>query len=334
MEPVTHALASLALGRVGLNQTTRLATAMLLAAGLAADLDWVSGAGGARAFLHGHRTVTHSLVGTAAMVFALAGSFWWLGRKHPTAPVRFARALMVCAVGAGFHLLMDLANSYGVELLWPFREKRYARDLVDPIDPWILAVLLVGLLLPGLFRLVSEEIGARPKQRSGQRGAIVALSLLALYFGGRWAVHDRAVEVLRSRLYHGQTPQAVGAFPKSASPLNWFGVVETETALLEFEVSLAPGSNGPDPRHTHFKPEASPALEAARTSGTAQEFLKFARFPKASVEKTTDGYRVELRDLRFAASLPGSPRLVALIELNSQAQVINEELCFTTVHRR
>jgi len=329
VEPVTHALTSLAVGRAGFNKTTRLATPMLLVAGLAADLDWLSVASGARAFLHGHRTVTHSLVGTAMIAVVTAGAFWRLGRKHPAAPVRFTRALVVCAAGAGVHLLLDLTNSYGVKLLWPFREGWYAWDLFDAIDPWALILLLLGLLLPGLFRLVSEEIGARPRERGAQRGAIIALVLLALYGGGRWALHERALELLGSRIYHGRTPLAIGAFPAGASPLNWFGVVETDNTLEELEVSLAPGSTfDPDAARTHFKPEASPALDAARQSEVAQDFLKFARFPLASVEKTSEGYHVELRDLRFASPLPARRGLVAAVELNRQVQVIGEQLRF------
>ncbi len=334
MDPVTHTAASLALARAGLDRATRLATPMLLISGLAADLDWLSLAGGARAYLHLHRTATHSLLGTAAIAFALAAMFWWLGRGHPTAPVRFGRAAAVCAAGAGLHLLLDLTNSYGVQLLWPFRTKWYALDLMDSIDPWVLFLLLMGLLLPGLFRLVSEEIGARPKKRGPQRGAIIALALLAAYCGGRSVLHERAMALLRSRLYHGATPLAAGAFPRGASPLTWSGVVETDNTLEQIEVSLAPGSSfDPDLARTHFKPEASPALDAARKSELAQDFLNFARFPMASVQKTDDGYRVELRDLRFSSPLPGRRELVATIDLNRQAQVTHEELRFETARR-
>src|SRR2546427_5599747 len=62
MEPVTHALTSIALGRVGLNRLTRTATPMLLASGLVADVDLATRFWGARAFLHSYRTATHSLV--------------------------------------------------------------------------------------------------------------------------------------------------------------------------------------------------------------------------------------------------------------------------------
>ena len=331
MEPITHALTSLALARAGLDKAARLATPMLLVSGLAADLDWLTLTGGPHAFLHGHRTATHSLLGTAAIACVTAGVFWALGRKHPAGPLRFLRALIVCGVGAAAHLLLDLTDSYGVALLWPVREKWFAWDLLEALDPAVLFALLLGLLLPGLFRLVSEEIGARPKRSGPHRGAIAALVVVTLYCGARWVLHDRALELLRSRLYHGQTPLSAGAFPGGASPLAWTGIVETENRLERFDLSLATtGSFDPDAGRTYFKPEPSPALDAALKSALAQEYLKFARFPKATVEKTVDGYRVELRDLRPASPLAGRGGLIAIIELNRLAQVTDEALRFAS----
>ena len=47
MEPVTHALTSLALARVGQRRLPRFGTAMLVVAGVAPDLDYASYLGGA-----------------------------------------------------------------------------------------------------------------------------------------------------------------------------------------------------------------------------------------------------------------------------------------------
>src|ERR1700722_12806119 len=163
MEPVTHALTSIALGRAGLNKLTRAATPMLLVSGLIADVDWVTRLVGAETFLRGHRTATHSLVGTAAIIAAVAAVSWFAGRKYPKYSVRIFPALAICAIGAGAHLLLDMLNGYGVKLLWPFSPKWYAWDLADSVDFWILFFLLAGLLLPELFRLVLEEIGSRQK---------------------------------------------------------------------------------------------------------------------------------------------------------------------------
>ena len=166
MEPVTHAVASLALGRAGLGRVTRLAAPMLLVSGLAADLDWISHSVGAPAFLRWHRTATHSLLGTAAISATVAAGFWLWGRRDAEASRRVAypRALAVCACGAGLHLLLDLTNDAGVKLLWPFQQRWIAWDLAREVDPALLAILLAGLLLPALLNLVERgNRGARAK---------------------------------------------------------------------------------------------------------------------------------------------------------------------------
>lgn len=335
MDPITHALTSAALSRAGLNRMTRLATPMVLVAGLAADIDVVSLAGGAGSYLEYNRTLTHSLVGSGVLAVLVAAAFWLLGRKRATSPIRFAQALAVTAAAAACHLLLDLAESYGVELLWPFQRKRTAWDLVGAVDPWILLVLVAGWLLPGLFRLVTEEIGARPAARGAQRAAVATLALVAMYCGARALLHERALDVLGSRMYHGASPVTLGAFPWAVSPIEWHGVVATQNTLEEIDLSLAPGSFfGPDRSRTRFKPEPSPALEVALGTETIRKFLQFARFPAASVERQMDGYRVTVRDLRFPERRRVGRNLVAVVELDAQARVRSEELRFAVAAGR
>lgn len=335
MDPITHTLASLTLSRVGLNRATRWATPMLIAAGLAADLDWLARVAGPRAYLQANRTATHSLLGTVGIGVAIAAVFWWLGRKSPATPVRFSRALLVCAAGAAAHLLLDLTNPYGVKLLWPFSQKWFAWDLVDHVDPWLMFLLLLGLLLPGLFRLVHEEIGSRPQKDNPRRGAIAALTLVAIFVFVRWQLHDRAMEMLQSRLWRGQSPTMAAAFPSPGSPLTWDGIVETDNSIQTLEVSLMPGSLfDPDLAHVYFKPEATPALDAARKSELAEKFLEFARFPRATIEKTMEGYRVTLRDLRFSSLLPSRRGFEAVIEMTDRYELTAQTLRFGTGGRR
>lgn len=329
MEPVTHALTSIALGRTGLNKLTRAATPMLLVSGLVADIDWVTRLGGAEAFLRGHRTATHSLVGTAAIAAIVAAGFWFAGRLYPKFALKLFPTLLLCAIGAGTHLLLDLLNGYGVTLLWPFRNKWFSWDLAYPVDSWILFFLLGGLLLPELFRLVLEEIGSKPRRRGRQRGAIIGLALVALVIGGRAFAHHRAIALLDSRSYGDQTPLAVAAFPRPSNPLVWDGVVETDNAVVNLEVPLGPGPEfDPERGDTHFKPQDSPALKNAIGTPLAVDFLSFARFPLASVQPEGDGFRVRLRDMRFAAELAGRRGIVCVVHLNAQSQVINERIEF------
>lgn len=300
-----------------------------MVAGTLADADWCSYLGGPEMFLRGRGTATHSIVGAAAIAILVAAVFAkWKGRGRQ-APPPFSRALAVAFAASGAHVLLDLGTSDGVKLFWPFRGDWFAADLLATVDPWILAILLAGVLLPALFGLVGEEIGARKKGLQGQVGAAIALGVVALYAGGRALLHEQAIGALEARTYRGETPLNLAAFPEGASPLEWNAVVETESGLHELRVSrLSENSVDPESARTSFKPEASAALEHARASRVAQEFLRVARFPKARVERTSEGFRVELRDLRFRATGGKRDSLMAVVELNPQAQVVREELRF------
>jgi inner membrane protein len=329
MDLVTHALVSGALARAGVNRATRWATPIALLAGTAPDLDLLSRSGGAENYLAWHRTALHSLTGASVLALAIAFGSWALGRRHPANPVRLPGALIAAASGAALHVLLDLANNRGVRLLWPFSEKWYAWDLIDVIDPWVIALVVLGLLLPGLFRLVTQEIGARPARHGAQRGAIVALALLAVYFGARVWLHTRANAILNSHLYRGAAPLAANAFPAATSPFVWYGVVETENTLEEVEVHLGPGAYfAPDRGRTNFKPDPVPALEAARMTESVELFLRYARFPHATVVRLQQGFRIELRDLRFAAALPRRPGVMATVVVDDEMKVLSQELKF------
>jgi inner membrane protein len=336
MEPVTHALASLTLGRAGLGRITRQAAPMLLVSGLAADLDWISYTAGAPSFLRWHHTASHSLLAAAAIAILVAAGFWLWGCQGETSQrLRYWPALAVCGCGAAMHVLLDLPNDSGVMLLWPFRARWFAWDLAPEVEPALLAILLAGLLIPSLLNLVGEEIGARKRRRPGARGALVALCLAAAYMGGRAVAHRRADVLVNSHTYRQEAPIRTGAFP-TASPLLWRGVVETETAIHEAEISLAPGVEfDADAARNLFKPDDSSVLRQAAASNAARKFLAFARFPLARVQPLPDGFEVQIRDLREpAGTAAGTAEIVAVIMLNARQEVTHSDLEFAAEAQR
>jgi membrane-bound metal-dependent hydrolase YbcI (DUF457 family) len=341
VEPVTHALTSLALARAGQKHLPRYGTAMLVVAGVAPDLDYVSYFGGAGSFLRFDRTLLHSLLPSAALAVAIAISFYFFAVNcdnqsgeagdSAAARFRFGRALVVCAIGVATHLLLDLASGVGVQLLWPFRMRWFAFDLLREFDIWILVVLIAGLLLPMLIGLVSEEIGERKERRGPRRGAIAALALLLAYVGAREILHSRAVDLLQSHDYHGRAPLAASAFPTSASPLDWRGVVSTDNTIEEIDVPFALGREfDPERSVTQYKPEDSPALQAGQRTEAAQRFLKYARFPLASVVRIGDEYQFELRDARFAANDPSPANIFVRVEIGANMQILGQEFLFAS----
>jgi inner membrane protein len=336
MEPITHALTSLLLARAGQKHLPRFGISMLVVSGVAADLEYLSYFSGASAFLRFHRTVLHSLLGSALLAATLAGIFCLLDRKRrkndstSTLPaLTFFSALTVCAVGTAAHVLLDLASGIGVRLFWPFREGWIAGDLLTNLDLWMLAILLLGIALPELFRLVGEEIGERRKNTRGQGAAVIALLFLLIYAGARAELHSHAIDLLNAREYHGQPPLNVGAFPNAYSPSRWRAVISTDNAISDAEISLAQGVQfDPDRTIAHYKPQDSAALDAVQKTETAKRFLDYARFPLASSEPSDNGYKVTIRDLRFAPNNTSPDNIVAVVDFDPNLKVISQRLLF------
>src|SRR5882762_1618833 len=296
MDPLTHALASYSLKRAAFPRAPRSTTIAMLIAGTIADLASLSKLAGPSAFLTFHHTYFHSLL--AALLFSLLVTLpFLLSRRGPTEKQSSPLPIFLAALAAAVvHLLMDVCQSAGVELFWPFSTRRFALDWVAPLDLWILGILLAGILLPALSGLVTEEIGAKSKGPRGKVSASLALATMILYVVLRFVLHGNALAALESRSYRGESPRKVAAFPESGSPFRWHGIVETERALHDLEVDVGPGASfDPDSGITSYKPEPSPALDAARDTAAARRFLQIARFPKATIEKTPAGFHVLLR---------------------------------------
>jgi hypothetical protein len=125
----------------------------------------------------------------------------------------------------------------------------------------------------------------------------------------------------------GEIPRRVAAFPDSVSPFLWHSVVETESALHLFtmrsmggEVSYATGVT------TLRKPEPSPVLTSAQSSPAAITFLKTARFPKATVEQETEGFSVEINDLKDQAMQTRTRAIFTDIVIDKNESLVSSEL--------
>jgi membrane-bound metal-dependent hydrolase YbcI (DUF457 family) len=327
MDPLTHALTSYALVRAVSPRPAKGIALLVVAAGVAPDLDVLSNLAGPSAGLWFGGAVTHSVLGAAALAALLAFSFRAWERKRPGDGHSFLSAFGWATLGAAVHLLLDLTNSYGLALLWPFRMTRTAWNFTLLLDPILLSVLLFTLLLPGLFRLISEEIGAHTEGRAGRGWATAALAFLAVFCAARFFLHERAVTLLGASRYHDRAPLHTGAFPDSANPFHWLGVVETDVSIEEVEVPVSPGAEfNPDRSRTYYKPEASPALDAARSAPAAARFLALARFPSASIERTAEGFSVTFRDVGFSPLRDGRGYYFAGVDLDPQGRVVQEEL--------
>jgi membrane-bound metal-dependent hydrolase YbcI (DUF457 family) len=325
MDAFTHGFASYSITRALFPRASRTTMIGAVVAGSAANLDYISAGISPSAFLYWHRTATHSVLGTLviATVFAIAVA---LATGRQSKSDSFRTILLALLAACTLHVAMDLTQDASVQILWPFRAQRYSADWVARFDLWILIILLAGALLPQLLALVTEEIGAKSKAPRGRVGAIIALLTVFGYISTRAVLHGNAVAMMEARTYRGELPRRVAAFAESDSPFHWRGLVETERGFYDFDLSLFPGSSfNPDSGVVSYKPQSSAPLDAARTTESVRQFLAAAKFPKASVEKTNTGYRVQLRDLAEQREPHSGPHVIAVVETDANAKVLSDD---------
>lgn len=306
MDNLTHTLTGLMLARAGVGKTVPRAGLLLMVAANAPDFDVVSWFGGTVVYLRYHRWFTHAVAAMPLMAAAAVLIAWAFARGKP---FPWWKALGTALAGVASHLLLDFTNVYGIRLLLPFRPDWLRLDITNIIDLWIWAIFALAVAAPALGRLVSSEIGAKSDSR--RAWAIVALLLLSCYEYGRYLAHERALAVLDARIYNGQMPLRVAAFPTSWNIFKWRGLVETPDAYRAFDLNLMTDFN-PGGGMLIYKAEPNAAIHVASRDPVFQEFMSFSSFrlwrtlPVAEPEGATE---VELMDLRFGS--PQAPGFVA-----------------------
>ncbi len=328
------------MGRAGLNRKTALATLTLTLAAEAPDLDVLGRFGGpAFGFAH-HRGFTHSFLGTlicAAFVVGFVYLIWRLRGckiKDPNLPPRWGLLFGYACLAGLSHILLDFTNNYGVRPFWPFSEKWYSWDIVFIVEPVMLALLILGLLVPAIFGLVDREIGIQKRGPRGRLAASLALAGVVLMWGVRDYEHRRAVNALESREYQGVDPLRVSAYPTWINPFHWYGVVETPAFFALAPVnSSAPEVDPEGEMELRNKPEETPVTLAAKRSYLGRVYLDWAQYPITETEELSGaqgGYIVHFQDLRFV-QVPSAVNgerarrvLGAAIELDKNLHVVGD----------
>ncbi len=335
MEPITHFLTGACLGRAGFNRKTALATATMTLAAEAPDLDIISRfKGSAFGFVH-HRGFTHSFLGLLFVAAAVVGFMYLVWRirgrkvKDPNLPPRWGLLFVFAYLAGVSHILLDFTNNYGVRPFWPLSGRWLSWDIVFIIEPGLYIFLIGGLVLPGLFSLINEEIGARSKGPKGRVGAIIALMGILGIWGLRDYEHRRAIVAMNARTYNGADTLRLSAFPYWWNPFRWSGVVEAKTFYASMVVDSATPEVDPDGRmEIRYKPEETPVTLAAKKSYLGRAFLDWAKYPTTETEEITadpGGYVVHFIDLRFHyPDAPWRNPLEASVQLDKNLNVVDQ----------
>lgn len=279
-----------------------------------------------------HRGFTHSFLGLVlvqALVVGLMYVIWRMrGRKvkDPNLPPRWGLLFLLANLAGLTHILLDFTNNYGVRPFWPFWEKWYSWDIVFIVEPVLWLFLVGGLMVPGLFSLINDEIGVRRKGPPGRLAATVALLGMVAVWGVRDYEHRRAVNALDSRLYEGADPVRVSAYPYWLNPFRWYGVVETRDFFARMTVDSSVPDADPEGRmQIRHKPEETPVTLAAKWSEMGRVYLDWAKYPVVETESIESGYIVRFQDLRYDYPGRAGPAVLsATVELDRNLNVVRE----------
>lgn len=299
MDNVTHSLVGWALAETGLKRRTRFGTAACILAANMPDIDVFFG-WAPWPPLAMHRGFTHGLVGgVLLMPPVLAVLLWLLGRWRERRgraeaggpPLRLGWLVLLCYLGALTHPLLDLQNTYAVQLLSPASTRWFHTDGLFIISPYLLAMLGAGIAI------------ARRRSRAGQPGgtaAVLALAGVAGFIAVNVGISSLAWRA-PSRSAPYAHPDRVFAAPGVAAfwrrDVVWrekgriafgrYDPLRNATGLVDHRAGMADNMDDPLVRR------------AARLSPAAAKFLAWSQLPFARIEPMRCTARVTFGDARF-----------------------------------
>src|SRR4030095_5439800 len=147
MDNVTHSLVGLVASKAGLERLSPRATVVCILAANAPDADIAALLFGDRwTYLHHHRGITHSIVGSLVLALFIPLAFYLVDhllaairKRQPS--IRLQGLLAASLVVSSTHSVMDWTNNYGIRFLLPWSSRWFYGDLVFIVDPFIWLLL-------------------------------------------------------------------------------------------------------------------------------------------------------------------------------------------------
>jgi inner membrane protein len=342
MDPITHLMTGVCLARAGFNRKAAYAAVAMTLASEAPDLDVLWSIDGPIAAFQHHRGWTHTFLGIPFEAAIVVGSIWlfhrWRTRRATSkplkAPMRWGLLYCFSLIALLSHLLLDWTNNYGLRPFFPFNPRWYAGSFVFIFEPVLFLILLIALIAPSLFGLVSSEVGARRPAFRGQGWAIAALLAMAALWTVRFVEHQKAIQLAQTADLNGTPVLRVAADPHPINPFRWQTVVETPRF---YQISSADTFNNTIPTSDQsqiiYKPPTTLATLVAKRSWLGEVYLDWSQFPIVTETGTDpDGLTaVSFRDLRFLYDTPffsGREKtpLSGAVYVNSDRRVVRMEM--------
>ena len=280
-------------------------------------------------------------------------------RRRPAAePVSVGALLGLSYLGCLTHPFLDWLNTYGVRLLMPFDDRWFYGDTLFIVDPWLwllcatpvvlanshsrlsitswvviglgttalvlgfgavpLAVKVVWALAVSL--IVMLRLGGWLKERS-RRVAMVALALAALYVAAMVGSSAYTSGLAEAEFEARGVPVYDSlASPIPGNPLARDGLVASSDEYRFFAIDLLARPSFSETHAPVAIEDPDAIVTAALAAPEVRGFRNWMRFPTWEVRRQGDGWRVILRDLRFASIDAEEGFGVAVVVLDEDLQ--------------
>jgi inner membrane protein len=288
MDPITHfTTGALSAPMLADRLTGWKAMAFCLAAAGLPDIDSLIGTGPEH-YITYHRAFTHSIVGIIVLAAFLSGLFKIVWRA-----VAF-KGLFFSALGImSLQVYLDVATTFGTQILWPFSRHRFAFPGAFIIDPFF----TLGLL--GILVLILVLKGKR--KSLGRLGLAVAVMYPLMNLGIGVALENRLAKRLPAA---GGDFRSIHVTTDLLTPLYWKVITEDDRryGLGSARLSLA----ATVPRVEVFqKPDPAQVKQLSEEASFFRTWFWFADYPVIwSVQENDGGSEVTFADLRFLSHSP------------------------------
>jgi inner membrane protein len=302
----THTFVGLAIARTGLDRwVPRAAITAVIAANLP-DIDIVTALSGTATYLEYHRGITHALVGIPILALVLSVFMYMFSEN-------FWKTYLVALIAMATHPLLDLANTYGLRPFLPWDGGWYYGDLLPIIDPYLDAILLIGILAGEVFKDNKRLM------------TWLSLGLVLVYVGARFELRALATSQLETLAAKTPGTEKWGVSPDILNPLVWEGIIQAPKQVLR--VSIDPLDELMTEIGRMDRTNAAQIPKQALESESAMAILPFARFPVMRLQGTDSGYRVLIFDYRFYDDTTNTA-LGTEIVMDRSFQITKETLSF------
>ena len=277
--------------------------------------------------------------------------------REPSA--RAVPLLGLSALAVISHPLLDWLNTYGVRLLMPFDGKWFYGDALFIIDPWVWLLLGTSVVLAhsasrvGISAWVALGAATSLLVTSFEGAALLVqllwcfgvVAIIYLRVGGRWQHRIPKIAnfalfatllyivamVASSQLAERQVaawlaereaaPAQIMAGPAPGNPLRRDIIVADAESYHFLEVNWLSAESI---RFTHPSIERGregPVTKAALAAPHVKGLNSWKRFPAYRVQRTENGYRVSISDVRYARRV-GSGLGAAVVELDRDLRIV------------